>query len=99
MSDAVSLTMGNSALPFGDGLTADAQSGTQFLLRNIQLFSIQADALSKCHIASSFHRGIGGISTSVYHTGPILATTRLSTIGCGLKKDGISRKNACGIFL
>ena len=80
-------------LPFADGLTADAQSGTQLLLRNMQLFSIQADALSKCHIASSFHRGIGGISTSVYHTGPILATTRLSTIGCGRKKDRNSNKN------
>ena len=80
-------------LPFADGLPADAQSGTQLLLRNIQLFSIQADALSKCHIAFSFHRGIGGISTSVYHTGPLLATTRLSTIGCGRKKDRNSNKN------
>ena len=36
---------------------ADAQAGTQLLLRNIQLFSMQADALPKCHIASSFQRG------------------------------------------
>ena len=32
--------MGNFVFPFADGLTADAQSGTQLLLRNIQLFSI-----------------------------------------------------------
>lgn len=53
----ISFCLGNIGLPFADGLPADAQSGTQLLLRNIQLFSIQADALSKCHIAFSFHRG------------------------------------------
>ena len=88
---------GQVRFPFADGLTADPQPGPQFLLRDVQFFSVAANALAQSH--GGVLLLTGEILGSAYHKVQALATTRLSTIGCGLKKDGISRKNACGIFL
>lgn len=45
MSGVVSLTMGNSALPFGHGLAADAYQLGQLFLRHPTAFALFLNAL------------------------------------------------------
>ena len=46
----VSLTLGNSGLPFADGLPADPQPLRQPLLRITRFFTVVCNTLSQCHI-------------------------------------------------